>query len=58
MTPLPQDPNVPVVDGKTASHDVIISWLAYQEAKSLLDQVSDQKVSENPGRIGGNSPAF
>jgi len=36
LTPLPQDPNVPVVDGKIASHDVIISWLAYQEAKSLL----------------------
>ncbi len=36
MTPLPQDPNVPVVDGKTASHDLIISWLVYQEAKSLL----------------------
>jgi tetratricopeptide (TPR) repeat protein len=41
MTPLPQDPNVPVVDGKTASHDVIISWLAYQEAKSLLNHAGD-----------------
>ena len=37
MTPLPQDPNAPVVDGKTASHDIIISWLAYLEAKSLLN---------------------
>jgi hypothetical protein len=37
MTPLPEDPRRPVVDGKTAPHDVIISWLAYREAKSLLD---------------------
>ena len=37
MTPLPQDPHVPVVDGKTVSHDLIISWLAWQEAKSLLN---------------------
>jgi tetratricopeptide (TPR) repeat protein len=36
MTPLPEDPRRPVVDGKTASHDVIISWLAYREAKALL----------------------
>jgi hypothetical protein len=36
MTPLPKDSNRPVVDEKTASHDVIISWLAYREAKSLL----------------------
>jgi tetratricopeptide (TPR) repeat protein len=36
MTPYPQDPNKPVVAGKAASHDVIIAWLAYREAKALL----------------------
>ncbi len=36
MVPYPQDPNKPVVDGTTASHDVIITWLAYREAKSVL----------------------
>lgn len=36
MTPLPEDPKRPVIDGKAASHDVIISWLAYREAKALL----------------------
>jgi eukaryotic-like serine/threonine-protein kinase len=37
MIPLPQDPNMPVVDGETASHDIIISWLAFREAQSLLN---------------------
>lgn len=37
MTPLPQDHDRPIVDGKVASHDVIISWLAWQEANSLLN---------------------
>jgi serine/threonine protein kinase/TPR repeat protein len=36
MTPLPNDPDRPVVDGKTATHDAVVSWLAYREAKSLL----------------------
>jgi hypothetical protein len=36
MIPLPADPNKPVVAGRAASHDVVITWLAYREAKSLL----------------------
>ena len=36
MTPLPDDRNKPLVDGTVAPHDVIISWLAYKEADSLL----------------------
>ena len=38
MTPLPADTNAPVVDGKAASHDVVITWLVYREAKSLLER--------------------
>ena len=37
MPPFPPDPGKPVIQGKTVSHDVMIGWLAYQEAKSLLD---------------------
>ena len=36
MTPYPQDPSKPVIAGQAASHDVIVSWLAYREAKALL----------------------
>ncbi len=36
MPPYPQDTGKPLLDGKMASHDVMIGWLAYQEAKSLL----------------------
>ncbi|HSY17854.1 MAG TPA: tetratricopeptide repeat protein [Candidatus Acidoferrales bacterium] len=36
MPAFPQDPHKPVIHGKTASHDVIVGWLAYKEAKSLL----------------------
>ncbi len=36
MVPLPEDPGKPIVDGQTASHDIIITWLAYREAQSLL----------------------
>jgi len=39
MTPLPADPQKPFIQGKTASHDVIIGWLAYKEAKSVLYEV-------------------
>ena len=35
MPPLPQDPHKPVIKG-TAPHDVIIGWLAHNEAKSVL----------------------
>ena len=36
MPSFPQDPQKPVIDGKAASHDVMIGWLAYKEAKSVL----------------------
>jgi TPR repeat protein len=36
MPPYPHDTNKPLLDGKMASHDVMIGWLAYQEAKSLF----------------------
>ena len=36
MIPYPQDPDKPVIAGKAASHDVMVTWLAYREAKALL----------------------
>jgi tetratricopeptide (TPR) repeat protein len=36
MPPLPTDERKPLVDGQLANHDVLICWLAYKEAKSLL----------------------
>jgi tetratricopeptide (TPR) repeat protein len=38
MTPLPADPAKPVIGGEATPHDVIITWLAYREAKSLLQE--------------------
>jgi hypothetical protein len=43
MPPLPKDASKPLVDGKPVSHDVIICWLGYKEAKALLEE-------SNPGR--------
>jgi hypothetical protein len=37
MPPLPKDESKPRVDGKSASHDALIRWLAYKEAKALID---------------------
>jgi tetratricopeptide (TPR) repeat protein len=37
MPPLPKDESKPLVDGKPVSHDVLICWLAYKEAKALLE---------------------
>ncbi len=37
MPPLPKDERKPRVDGKSASHDALIRWLAYKEAKALID---------------------
>jgi serine/threonine protein kinase/TPR repeat protein len=37
MLPLPQNPLRPVINGKTAPCNVIISWLACQEAAALLN---------------------
>jgi tetratricopeptide (TPR) repeat protein len=36
MPAFPQNPRRPVLDGKAATHDVVIAWLAYREAKELL----------------------
>ncbi|MGA2247421.1 MAG: protein kinase [Verrucomicrobiota bacterium] len=38
MWPLPIDEAKPVTNGSLVSHDVLIWWLAYQEAKSTLDK--------------------
>ena len=37
MPPFPRDESKPVIEGKTASHDVMICWLAYREAKAVLN---------------------
>ena len=38
MPPFPKDQDNPLVDGKPASHDVLILWLAYKEASTLLNR--------------------
>jgi serine/threonine protein kinase len=38
MLPLPKDENKPSVDGRTLDHDLLIWWLAYKEAKSMLSE--------------------
>jgi serine/threonine protein kinase/tetratricopeptide (TPR) repeat protein len=37
MPPLPEDESKPLVDGKPVSHDVLICWLAFKEAKALVE---------------------
>jgi tetratricopeptide (TPR) repeat protein len=37
LPPLPKDESKPLVDGKPVSHDVLICWLAYKEAKALIE---------------------
>jgi hypothetical protein len=37
MPPLPADEHKPLVDGKMASRDVLICWLAYKEARALIE---------------------
>ena len=48
MPPLPKDESKPLVDGKPVSHDVLIWWLAYKEAKALIEGPS-APVAEPPG---------
>ena len=43
MPPLPKDENKPLVDGEPASHDVLICWLVYKEARSLLNEPAAAK---------------
>jgi eukaryotic-like serine/threonine-protein kinase len=38
MPPLPKDESKPMVDGRTLDHDLLIWWLAYKEAKSVLNE--------------------
>jgi tetratricopeptide (TPR) repeat protein len=38
MPPLPQDESKPLVDGSLVSHDHLICWMAYKEAKSVLNE--------------------
>ena len=40
MPAFPSDPRLPVLDGKAVSHDVVIGWLAYREAKSLINSAA------------------
>jgi hypothetical protein len=40
MPPLSKDESKPFVDGKPASHDDLIWWLAYKEAKALIEEPS------------------
>jgi cellobiose-specific phosphotransferase system component IIA len=37
MPPLPKDESKPFVDGRPTSHDDLIWWLAYKEAKALIE---------------------
>jgi hypothetical protein len=37
MPPLPQDESHPLVDGQPVNQDVLICWLAYKEAKALIE---------------------
>jgi serine/threonine protein kinase/tetratricopeptide (TPR) repeat protein len=47
MPPLPKDGSSPLVDGKPASHDDLICWLAYKEARALIEGPS-APVAEPP----------
>jgi tetratricopeptide (TPR) repeat protein len=46
MPPFPKDERKPVVDGKPVSHEVLICWLAYKEAKALIE--SNAKAGDHP----------
>ncbi|HEV2394038.1 MAG TPA: protein kinase [Verrucomicrobiae bacterium] len=43
MAPLPKDETKPLLNGHPVSHDVLIWWLAYKEARSLLSPPGDAK---------------
>jgi tetratricopeptide (TPR) repeat protein len=38
MPPLPKDEGKPLVDGRALSHDLLIRWLAYKEARTVLNE--------------------
>jgi hypothetical protein len=37
MAPLPKDESRPIVDGKSFDRDLLVMWLAYKEAKALIE---------------------
>ncbi len=43
MPPLPKVESKPLVDGMSLSHDMLIWWLAYKEAKALLSEPASAK---------------
>ncbi len=43
MPPLPKDESKPLVDGKPVNHDVLILWLAYKEARTVLNEPAAAK---------------
>jgi serine/threonine protein kinase len=43
MPPLPKDESKPIVDGKSFDRDLIVTWLAYKEAKALIEGPSAPK---------------
>jgi serine/threonine protein kinase len=40
MPPLPKDPTKPIINGQPITHDNLIWWLAYKEAKALMEDPS------------------
>jgi hypothetical protein len=46
MPPFPKDERKPLVDGKPVFHEVLICWLAYKEAKALIEDGS--KAGDHP----------
>jgi len=43
MPPLPQDESKPLVNGSLVSHDHLICWMAYKEAKQLIENQTTVK---------------
>jgi hypothetical protein len=43
ISPLPKDENKPVADGNLASHDVMLLWMAYKEARSVVVEPASNK---------------
>ncbi len=43
MPALPKDESKPLVEGRSLNHDVLIWWLAYKEASSLLNEPGPAK---------------
>jgi hypothetical protein len=43
MPPLPKDESKPIIDGKSFDRDLVVTWLAYKEAKALIEAPSTPK---------------